>query len=263
MRLTSRLGGARRLFHDCAYRPAMHAVHTQPHCGLGGGGQACRRAAGWVRRGWGEEVAHRSLGDGGGSRPPAAGPRPVTNRVAMGVLTNRRPWGMAGVLARRAPTIAACGRGGGEGGEGGRATAALAVKLPSDGTPGSGRVEHYLHPAAPPPCRHELSRRQPRPSVGVAPRAGVLVLRGQLGRPRGWRHRIPHGEDLRDGGQHGGGGRVWVVGRGEGPVAPEEAPDCTCGSLVANWKCEVGAHLGLSCALGCLCACLLCVLHAR
>ena len=38
---------------------------------------------------------------------------------------------------------------------------------------------------------------------------------------------------------------------------------CTCGSLVANWKCEVGAHLGLSCALRCLCACLLCVLHAR
>ena len=38
---------------------------------------------------------------------------------------------------------------------------------------------------------------------------------------------------------------------------------CTCGSLVAKWKCEVGAHLGLSCALRCLCACLLCVLHAR
>ena len=38
---------------------------------------------------------------------------------------------------------------------------------------------------------------------------------------------------------------------------------CTCGSLVAKWKCEVGAHLGLSCALRCLCACLLCFLHAR
>ena len=39
--------------------------------------------------------------------------------------------------------------------------------------------------------------------------------------------------------------------------------ECTCGSLVGKWKCEVGAHLGLSCALRCLCACLLCVLHAR
>ena len=38
---------------------------------------------------------------------------------------------------------------------------------------------------------------------------------------------------------------------------------CTCGSLVAKWKCEVGAHLGLICALGCLCACFLCFLHAR
>ena len=38
---------------------------------------------------------------------------------------------------------------------------------------------------------------------------------------------------------------------------------CTCGSLVAKWKCEVGAHLGRSCALRCLCACLLCFLHAR
>ena len=38
---------------------------------------------------------------------------------------------------------------------------------------------------------------------------------------------------------------------------------CTCGSSVAKWKCEVGAHLGLSCALQCLCACLLSCLHAR
>ena len=45
-------------------------------------------------------------------------------------------------------------------------------------------------------------------------------------------------------------------------IPPKEAL-CTCGSLVAKWKCEVGAHLGLSCALRCLCACLLRVLHAR
>ena len=42
-----------------------------------------------------------------------------------------------------------------------------------------------------------------------------------------------------------------------------QRPLCTCGSVVAKWKCEVGAHLGLSCALRCLCACLLCFWHAR
>ena len=39
--------------------------------------------------------------------------------------------------------------------------------------------------------------------------------------------------------------------------------ECTCGSLGAKWKCKNGAHLGLSCTLRCLCACWLCVLHAR
>ena len=43
----------------------------------------------------------------------------------------------------------------------------------------------------------------------------------------------------------------------------QKGAGCTCGSLVAKWKCEVGAHLGLSCALRCLFACLLCVLYAR
>ena len=38
---------------------------------------------------------------------------------------------------------------------------------------------------------------------------------------------------------------------------------CTCGSLVAKWKREVGAHLGLSYALRCLCACSLCFWHAK
>ena len=46
-------------------------------------------------------------------------------------------------------------------------------------------------------------------------------------------------------------------------TTPVWVHQCTCGSLVAKWKREVGAHLGLSCALRCLCACLLCVLHAR
>ena len=59
-------------------------------------------------------------------------------------------------------------------------------------------------------------------------------------------------------------GTILVVRRGlYGGVARVAPEVCTCGSLVAKWKCEVGAHLGLSCALRCLCACLLCVLHAR
>ena len=45
---------------DSTHRPAMHAVHTQPHR------QARRRAAGWVRRGRGAEVAQFPLGAGGG-----------------------------------------------------------------------------------------------------------------------------------------------------------------------------------------------------
>ena len=35
----------------------------------------------------------------------------------------------------------------------------------------------------------------------------------------------------------------------ETTVAVFAGCNCTCGSLVARWKCEVGAHLGLSCAL--------------
>ena len=92
-------------------------------------------------------------------------------------------------------------------------------------TPGSGRVEHDLHPAAAPPCLHECADREPRLSVGVAPRAGVQVLRGWLGRPRGGRHHVPHGVHARDGGQHRAGGRERVLGRGEGPVAPKKALD--------------------------------------
>ena len=82
---------------------------------------------------------------------------------------------------------------GGERGGGGRATVASAVGPPGVRTPGSGRVEHNLHPAAPPPRLHECADREPRPSVGVAPCAGLPVLRGWLGRLRGGRHRVPHG----------------------------------------------------------------------
>ena len=82
-----------------------------------------------------------------------------------------------------------------------------------------------LHPAALPPRLHECADREPRPSVGVVPRAGVPVVRGWLGRPRGGRHRVPHSVHPRDGGQHRAGGRERVLGCGEGPVAPEEVPD--------------------------------------
>ena len=102
---------------------------------------------------------------------------------------------------------------------------ASAVGPPGAHTPGSGRMEHDLHPAAPPPRLHECADREPRPGVGIAPRAGVPVLRGWLGRLRGGRHRVPHGVHPRDGGQHRAGGCERVLGRGEGPVAPEKAPD--------------------------------------
>ena len=59
--------------------------------------------------------------------------------------------------------------------------------------------------------------------------------------------------------------RIIPVAEGQRPMALLVGSKqlCTCGSLVAKWKCEVGADLGLSCALRCLCACLLCFLHAR
>ena len=202
----------------------MHTVHTQPHCGLGGGGgQARRRAAGGgggrtsrdAR--WGGGGAGR---EGGGRRTPSARPRPVTNRGGCGGAHKPPPRGEG--RCPRPPRSTARRVGGGGGareGRGGGASAASAVRLPSDNTPGSGRVEHDLHPVALPPRRHELADREPRPSVGVAPRAGVLVLRGRLRRPQGWQHRVPHGVHPRDGGQHRGGGCVRVPGRGEGPVA--------------------------------------------
>ena len=64
----------------------------------------------------------------------------------------------------------------------------------------------------------------------LPPRRGT-VRRGWLGRPGGWHHRMPHGEHPRDAGQHRDGGRVRVLGRGEGPVALEEAAD---GTTVGN-----------------------------
>ena len=55
------------------------------------------------------------------------------------------------------------------------------------------RVKDDVHPAALSPRPHELMGGEPRPHGGVLSRAGVLVLRGQLGLPRGWQYRIPHG----------------------------------------------------------------------
>ena len=95
------------------------------------------------------------------------------------------------------------------------------VGPPGARTPGSGRVEDDLHPAVPPPHLHECADREPRPRVGVAPRVGVPVLRGWLGRLWGGRHRVPHGKHPRDGGQHRAGGRERVP-RGEGACRPGE-----------------------------------------
>ena len=215
----------------------MHAVHTQPQPRAGGGGgrlvavPRIGRGGGGVRRprdargGGGEGGGLAGRGGGGGvGAPPRPAPAPLSFEGAVGVRSNRRPGGRVGVLARRVPPLVGLG-GGVREGRGGRALAAPSVGLPSGSTLGSGRVEHDLHPAAPPPRRHELVDREPRPSVGVAPRAGVLVLRGRLWRPRGWQHRVPHGVHPRDGGQHRGGGCVRVPGRGLGPVAPRGVPD--------------------------------------
>ena len=62
-------------------------------------------------------------------------------------------------------------------------------------TPGSGRVKDDLHPAAPSPRPHELAGGEPRPRSGVRVRARVLVLREQLGVPRGGQHPVPHRTD--------------------------------------------------------------------
>ena len=199
------------------------------NCGLGEWGGAGL----WPCRGSGVEgvreggCAPLALGGGRGGGAESRGPPPPRYPSrGYGGAEKPPPWGRAGVLAYCAPPLARWGGGGGGAREeGGGGTAASAVGLPSDNTPGSGCGDHDPHPAAPPPRRHELVDREPRRSVGVAPRAGVLVLLGWLERPRGWHHRIPHGEYPRDGGQHCGSGRVRVPGRGEGPVAPEEAPD--------------------------------------
>ena len=263
----------------------MHAVHTQPHL-RAGGGQACRRAAGWAR--WGDgggggcALLRGGGGGGGGGAEALAGPHarllgvggrasnlclqswvggrllPMCMPAQVGGIgppplrTSAQAEAAVGAAPLR-PTpaplpieglwvcceTAAPGGGlefsssehhstlglGGKRGGGGRATAASAVGPPGVCTPGSGRVEHDLHPAAPPPRLHVCADCEPRPSVGVAPRAGVRVLRGWLGRLRGGRHCVPHGVHPRDGSQHCAGGRERVPGRGEGPVAPEKAPD--------------------------------------
>ena len=147
------------------------------NCGFGGGGMVRRPAAGWAGRGL---VGRR----GEVAAPPWAAPALSPSEKAMGVLETAAHGG-ASVSSPATFHRSRGGGGGGKGGEGERASAASAVGLPSDGTPGSRRVEHDLHPAAPPPDRHKLADREPRPSVGVAPRAGVLVLRGWQGRPRG------------------------------------------------------------------------------
>ena len=232
MRLTGRLGALDGCPDDFAYRPAMHAVHSQPLprawgggggaglspcCGLGGEGAGGRRPRDARRGGEGGRLA----GWGGGrvAAPSRPAPAPLPFEGAVEVRST------AALGGGSVSSPGALHRSSGLGGGGGRASAASSVGLPSDSTPRSGCLEYNLHPAAPPPHRHEPADREPRSNVGIAPRAGVLVLRGRLSRPRGWQHRVPHGVHPRDGGQHRGGGCVRVPGRGEGPVAPQEAPD--------------------------------------
>ena len=103
---------------------------------------------------------------------------------------------------------------GGERGGGGRATVASAERPLGACTPGSGRVEHDLHPAALPPCLHECADREPRPSVGVVqPAIGQPCHMMHTPRPRagrrvgdgGWHSPPPLGGGGAEGGR---GGRV-------------------------------------------------------
>ena len=134
--------------------------------GLGGAGSPpCRGSGGeGVGGGWGgREVGGEGRGGGeGGSPRHCSLPPPRCCGAAEGV---HRPatLGGVGVPARHVPPLA--GRGGGRGRGrgvkirrgGGRASAISPAGLPSDRTPGSGRFEHNLHPAAPPPRRRIAS----------------------------------------------------------------------------------------------------------
>ena len=141
--------------------------------GWGSPATCVHASAGW--RDWAATPAHFSTGGGGGGRrPTAAYPCPVTNRGVMDVLWNRRPGGRVGVLVLCAPQHA--GLGVARGGGGGRATVASAVGPPGVRTRGSGRGEHDLHPAVPPPRLHEFADREP---VGIT-HGGTIrcLLRG-------------------------------------------------------------------------------------
>ena len=65
MRLTGRLGGARWLSRRLCIS-AGHACSAHPAASAGRGGQACRSAAGWVRRGVGGGRHAHPAGGGGG-----------------------------------------------------------------------------------------------------------------------------------------------------------------------------------------------------
>ena len=192
---------------------------------MGGGGRA-RLAFRGVGR----------VGGPGGWGGVAAPLRSALAAVAAGPRGCIDPATLGGGLVSPSATLLCSPRHGGGGrdgrggkGGGGRASAASQAGLPSERTPGSGRFEHDLHPAAPLPRRHVLADREPRQSVGVALRAGVL--RGWMRRSRGWQHGVPHGVHPRGAGQHRGSGRARVPGRGEGPNAPQEAPD---GAIVGD-----------------------------
>ena len=217
MRLTGRPGGAgwlcRRLCISAGHACSPHLAALRaggggrlvavPRVGRGGGGGRRSLHARW--RG-GEGGGLEGRGGGGGAAPPRPAPTPPP--IEGGCGGAEKPPSRGEGRCPRPPRSTARLVGGPGGG------AREGWGLPSDSTPGSGRVEHDLHPAAPPPRRHELADREQCPSVGVAPRAGVLVLRGRLWRPRGWQHRVPHGEHPRNGDQHRGGGCARVPGRG-------------------------------------------------
>ena len=144
-------------------------------CGPGGGGEATPAGPGW-EGGWGGgEGPTRSKGGVGLSGPLLRGCR----------------GGGGGVSRLASPT----------GGRGGGARTPRGHP-PRARTPGSGRVKDDSHPVAPAPRPHDLAGGEPRPCGGVRARARVLVLREQLGVPRGGQHHVPHHIDSGDQGQH-------------------------------------------------------------
>ena len=151
LRLTGRLGGARWLSRR-PYISAGHACSALPVRVRGpGGGQACRRAAGWVRRGEGEGGTRTQLGGGAWRlrRMPTRGPhtwvRARQRRPAPcgAVATPARARGLRATLARwRLPPRGGTGAARAAGAPPGQATPHTTRNTPWGSRPALRRLPH-------------------------------------------------------------------------------------------------------------------------